>query len=188
MPRINLLPVRALARLDRAKHELVLAGLFNLVLLCALAAAYQLQAGVVASLHDQEAQAAHQLTQLADQVQRTKALDERTGKLSTKLSAIDRLRGKKSGPAQLLALFSEVLGELPRVWLTKLHQQGESVTLEGGAMTQGDISAFQLALGGRRPALREVTLALVSTAHDEAVNYLQWTITCRLPTLPEAAK
>ena len=80
MPRINLLPVRALAKLDRAKHELLLAGLFNLALACALALAYQLQASRLASLHEAEAQATHQLTQLADQVQRTKALDERVGR------------------------------------------------------------------------------------------------------------
>ena len=188
MPRINLLPVRALAKLDRAKHELLLAGLFNLALACALALAYQLQASRLASLHEAETQATHQLTQLADQVQRTKALDERAGKLSVKLAAIDKLRHKKGGPAPLLGFFTEVLGELPRVWLTQMVQLDDKLTLEGGAMSQGDISAFQLALGGHRPALRDVTLALVSTAHSESANYLQWTITCRLPAASEASR
>lgn len=179
MARINLLPVRALARLDGAKHELLLAGLFNLGLLVAVALGYQLQQRHLDALREARAQADRELAQMADQVQRTKVLDDKGAALSIKLAAIDRLRAKKAGPAQFLGFLSDVLGQLPRVWLNALVQEGERLTLEGGAMSQGDISAFQLALGAHRPAFRDVTLALVSTAHNDGARYLQWTISCR---------
>lgn len=179
MARINLLPVRALARLDGAKHELLLAALFNLGLGVAVVLGYQLQARQLDGLRAARAQADHELLQMADQVQRTKVLDDKGKALAVKLAAIDRLRAKKAGPAEFLGFLSDVLGQLPRVWLKSLVQDGEKLTLEGGAMSQGDISAFQLALSAHRPAFREVTLSLVDTAHDAGSSYLRWTIACR---------
>lgn len=181
MPRINLLPVRAMARIEQAKQELVVAGAVNLALVGLLAVAYQLGARELAARELQRAAAERALATLATRVAETEQLKVKSAALATKLAAIDKLRGEKEAPAPLLAFFADTLGDLPRVWLTRLAQQEATLTLEGGAMSQGDISAFQLALADRRPAFRNVELALVNTTHQGGADYLQWTITCLAP-------
>lgn len=57
-----------------------------------------------------------------------------------KIAIIDQLKEKQQGPVHVL---DEVSKSLPdKVWLTRLEQKGNTLTLEGNSLTIGDIVAF----------------------------------------------
>jgi type IV pilus assembly protein PilN len=57
-----------------------------------------------------------------------------------KIAIIDKLKEKQKGPVHVL---DEVSINLPdKLWLTRLEQKGDILTLEGNALTIGDIVAF----------------------------------------------
>jgi type IV pilus assembly protein PilN len=57
-----------------------------------------------------------------------------------KIAIIDKLKEKQKGPVHVL---DEVSVNLPdKLWLTRLEQKGDILTLEGNALTIGDIVAF----------------------------------------------
>jgi type IV pilus assembly protein PilN len=57
-----------------------------------------------------------------------------------KIAVIDKLKEKQKGPVHVL---DEVSLNLPeKLWLTRLEQKGDTLTLEGNSLTIGDIVAF----------------------------------------------
>jgi type IV pilus assembly protein PilN len=57
-----------------------------------------------------------------------------------KIAVIDQLKERQKGPVHVL---DEVSANLPdKLWLTRLEQKGNTLTLEGNSLTIGDIVAF----------------------------------------------
>jgi type IV pilus assembly protein PilN len=178
MPRINLLPTRALAKLDSARQELtaVVCGV-----LFALFALYLWHGVTQSRIEDSQLKSAalnQDLTGLQQKVTQIEAFKSEAALLEKKLATIDKLARSRSGPARVLDALAQVINDVPKVWLTRFAEKDGVLVLEGGAMDQEDVSAFHLGLAKQPELFTNVKLTLVNASHEQETEYLKWTISC----------
>lgn len=179
MPRINLLPTRAVARLEAARQELlaVLGGM--LFVLFALYLWHGVTQGRIEDSAIKGASLQADLSDLQQKVTRIETFKTQASALEKKLAIIDKLSRSRRGPAQVLDALAQVITDQPKVWLTKFTEKEGHLLLEGGAIEQEDVSSFHLALSRRPLLFTDVTLTLVSTSQDKEAEHLTWVISCR---------
>lgn len=91
-----------------------------------------------------------------------------------KIAIIDKLKEKQKGPVHVL---DEVSLSLPdKLWLTRLEQRGDTLTLEGNSLTIGDIVAFVDHLKKSPHFSKEVELRQSSQAVIADQDVYQFTI------------
>lgn len=91
-----------------------------------------------------------------------------------KIAIIDKLKEKQKGPVHVL---DEVSLSLPdKLWLTRLEQRGDTLTLEGNSLTIGDIVAFVDHLKNSPHFSKEVELRQSSQAVIADQDVYQFTI------------
>lgn len=179
MPRLNLLPYRAAARIERGLREVRALAAGMAVLLCLFVGA-KLYADHQIDLHQaQLSEVMRVLAETSKRVEQVEASKAKAAGLARKLAAIEVLKQQKQGPAHLLSDLADILTAQPKVWLTGFEDQEGSLTLKGGAMEQSNISSFVMALEKQSSFFQEVSLSLINAANEGSFNYFQWTVLCR---------
>lgn len=80
-----------------------------------------------------------------------KRYEEQKAKLEERTQVIEQLRASQKGPVQLLNSVIASMPNEPRLWLTSLDQQDQSVTIEGFAFDVPAIADFIAELGKHAP-------------------------------------
>lgn len=178
MPRINLLPVRATAKLEAARQELAaVAG----GMIFALFALYLWHGVTQSQIDDSATKSAALHADLSDLEKKATQIDAfkaETGVLEKKLAIIDKLSRSRSGPAQVLDALAQVINDQPKVWLTRFTERDGALVLEGGAIEQEDVSAFHLALEKKATLFTDIHLNLVNSSKGADTVFLTWAMSC----------
>lgn len=178
MPRINLLPTRATARLEAARQELAAVAGGLVFLIFALFLWHGVTQGRIEDSTAKSQALNADLSDLQKKVTQIETFKTEAAVLEKKLAIIEKLARSRTGPAQVLDTLAQVINDQPKVWLTKFVEKDGHLTLEGGAMDQEDVSGFQMALVRQPKAFRDVRLTLVSTSQGSEAEYLTWIISC----------
>jgi len=178
MIRINLLPVRAAQRRLGARKEMTM---FALALGGLLVILYSGHLAMLVRISDAEDRVDSVKTQLAGlkrDVVRIADFKSQTEVLEKKIGVIVQLQKQKIGPAHMLDDLSTILTDDKKVWLMKLEEKGGSLTLEGEAMEEENISDFQIALERRSVFFKDVKLVYANEETGGGIPHLKWKITC----------
>lgn len=178
MPRINLLPVKQLAKLEASRAELRNYGGLLLIVCLLCTAHYSWLAGRIAQAQSRTLHTQSAASSLQEKVVEIEAYKTKLAALAKKLDAIDKLLQRRTGPSRLLGIFADACQAHPKVWLTKWSQHDQLLSISGKAISQEDISAFQMDLQKYEPVLHNVTLTLVHVDKESNDQILQWTMTC----------
>lgn len=178
MPRINLLPTRATARLESARQELAAVAGGILFVMFALYLWHGVTQGRIEDSALRSAALSADLTDLQKKVSQIETFKSEALVLEKKLAIIEKLARSRSGPALVLDGLAQVVNDQPKIWLTQFFEKDGLLVLEGGAIDQEDVSSFQLALEKKVALFHDVKLTLVSTNQDKEAEYLKWVISC----------
>lgn len=179
MPRINLLPVRAARQIGQARRELIVFAGLVLGLLVVLYGWYAATESEIGSAKNRLTDLGVELTALEKAVAQVDEFKLKAGVLERKLEVIEVLKRKKIGPAKMLSDLADIFTRQRKIWLTSFEEKNGLLILKGGAMEQENISEFQLAMELQTKFFSKITLTLVSSANEVAIDHFQWTITCR---------
>jgi Tfp pilus assembly protein PilN len=111
---------------------------------------------------------------------KTKFLERQTqaDNYKRRVDVIDGLRANQTGPVNLLAMLGETINNTEAVWLSKMDDQGPSVSLEGTALS-ADAVANLIANLQKTGFFSSVEIK--ETYQDEAIKDMQafqFTLTC----------
>jgi type IV pilus assembly protein PilN len=144
MIRINLLPVRAKKKRNTSLYQLM--GMAAAVLVTIIAGV-GVHLYYVGQLKDQETKIEEQqieIKRLEKIIGEVKELEVQKARLLSQLGVIEKLEKGKRGPVRVL---DEMSNGIPkRVWITSFKEQSGSLTLEGSAIENADISEFMRSL------------------------------------------
>jgi type IV pilus assembly protein PilN len=160
---INLLPHRAAARRRRRQH--FYAGLGGAALLGCLLAALT-YGWIEAGIARQEARNGMLKTALARldlRIAQTAALQSEMATLRAHIQAVEALQAERNLPVHLLNALAHQLPE--GVYLTRMKEDGPSVTLQGVAQSNERVSELLHRLGHDGPWLAGPELVEITAAH-----------------------
>ena len=180
MPRINLLPIKAARRQVTARNELLAMVAIVVASAAGIYTWYSSVDGEVQALEQRIRAVDSDIGTLTQEVQKVEELKKKEDTVQKKLQIISRLVADRTGPARMLDELSGIMtNEAKRVWLTRLEQKDNTLTLQGGAMDHEDISEFQIALE-RRETFKAIKLKKVSTdkGQKDTPSHLTWELTC----------
>lgn len=182
---INLLPVREIKRLNKAKNQIYLVGglLAGLVLLLLLLLYYQVSN--VNALKAEQASIETEKQNYAKILNNIKKLEAERKILLTRIEVIKQLKKSSSLTVHIL---DEVANLTPsnRMWLKNLSQSGNQLSLAGMALDNRTIAKYLDDLEGSPYIndVRLVTTALEKFADRDLKNF---SIACMV-SIPEAEK
>ncbi|HET9409376.1 MAG TPA: PilN domain-containing protein [Candidatus Sulfotelmatobacter sp.] len=116
--------------------------------------------------------------ELADVKAKFMARQKEADTYKRRVDVIDQLRQNQGGPVNLLAMLGETVNNTEAVWLSKMDDQGQSVNLEGTALST-DAVANLIANLQKTGFFKNVEIK--ETYQDEAVKDMQafqFTLTC----------
>jgi len=144
MAHINLLPWRQELRKERQRQFLTIMGL-SAMLMALIVVAVHLQYSRMIAVQESRNQVLSKYIEDVDaQLAEIKDLDQQIERLKTRMQVIERLQANRP---EVVRLFNELAESLPDgVYLTKLKQSGNTLTLEGEAQSQTRVSSFMRSL------------------------------------------
>lgn len=168
MIKINLLPVRASKKKETMRQQVVILVVALVGLLAVGVGAWIYLRSQIKSLEGEIASSQSELTTLKTKIGAIDNLKKLQADVKKKLDVLNRLRRDKSGPASRLSALSESVPE--KVWITKYNENGEKVTLSGGAISEDLIAVFMKSLQASG-AFKNVELAVSEQAELSGVKY-----------------
>ncbi|MBN1962278.1 MAG: PilN domain-containing protein [Deltaproteobacteria bacterium] len=179
MMRINLLPVRAARRQVSARQELLIMSGTLVVIIAGLFAWWTVETAKISDMQERVDTVRAEMETVKKDVIRVQEFKTKAELLERKLKVIEELKLKKIGPAKMLDDLAAILTDERKVWLTKLVEKDGTMTLEGGAMEEQNISEFQIALTKRSKIFSQVRLNVVTAQKINGVPYLTWIMVCK---------
>ncbi|MED5373095.1 MAG: PilN domain-containing protein [Myxococcota bacterium] len=140
MIRINLLPVRATARLDAVKQELALAGLALGVVVLALGGLYVVVGSQASTLSAENQQLQTEIDNLKAIVVEVDEFERKKEEYNRKLDVIRRLKAGQEGPVHMLDELSLATPE--KLTITGLKERGGNIELSGLAVSYEVVAQF----------------------------------------------
>jgi len=140
MARINLLPWRERLRKERQREfGFILAGAAVLAGLIGLYAWIHVE-GLIDNQRNRNRYLQERIAEVDKQLKSIKELDSLKSNLISRMKVIEQLQSSRP---QIVHLFDELVSILPEgVYLTKVVQKGEQLTLDGQAQSNARVSAL----------------------------------------------
>lgn len=162
MLRINLLPIRQLKKIARAKNEIFgFTGIFlSLLLLLGIISLFQSKKA--SSIKEDVSRLQQEKKGYDTILAEIKKLDQDKEELTNKINIIKQLRKDSSLTVRVLDDVARKI-DTTRTWLTTLDQQGTSLSLTGKALDNKTIAEFMNALDSS-PFISDVNLSDSSLA------------------------
>lgn len=179
MIRINLLPIRQTQKRQTVQQQLLGGAAVIIVTLIVCIIWYAKVSGDQKQLQQSVQKKTQELAQLDLIIGKVNDLEAKKKELQEKQKIIENLRKGKTGPVRAL---DDLATEIPdRVWITKLVEQGGSVTIEGKAINHENVSAFMKSLQ-KSKYFSGVSLGFskASTNDQNGVTLYEFQITCRV--------
>lgn len=140
MTRINLLDWRAERREARRREFLSMIGLAVLVAGAILFVSYLAMQEALSYQNDRNKLLEQTIADIDKQIKEIEELQKTRDGLISRMKIIERLQQSRSGTVHF---FDELVNTLPDgVFLTHVKQEGQSVTIDGTAESNGRISAY----------------------------------------------
>ncbi|MCP3676622.1 MAG: fimbrial protein [Deltaproteobacteria bacterium] len=158
MIKINLLPVRAARKKETVRQLLSIAGLSLILLFIVLGGVYWNASSRLTSIETDISRNEGELRRLKKKVGELSRLKEQQKIVMEKLKVVKQLEAKRTGPVTLLRYVSEAIPK--KVWVEKLKETTNGVTLSGYAATEDVVADFMRGLE-RFPELGNVELDIV---------------------------
>lgn len=144
MIRINLLPVRQTRKAEALRRETILAGMLGAVV---LGGCLFIWGGLnirLSAVSAENAKLDAEIARLAEDVKRVEELELKKADLERKLSVIEQLRSRRSGPAHMLDELALAAPE--KLQLTDIAEKNDAMVITGLAVSNELISQFLRAL------------------------------------------
>ena len=140
------------------------AALYSLLAVAAIGAAafggwYWTQRAVVNENKDRIRLAQKKVDELRDIITQVEEFEQKEAELEQKISVITDLKNSQRGPVDIMDHISQALPEL--LWIDRLDQQGDKISLSGRAFNQSAIEHFIQSLDESpifaEPVLNDIT-------------------------------
>lgn len=184
MLKINLLPIRQLKKRAKARNQLLAAAVVFICVLALLALVGVIQAGRVTSLEKDIAEKQRIKKSFDKVVQELAALEKERLDLNNKIKIINRLKTDSSLTVRVLDEVAKNVDQ-NRMWLTRLSQQGSSMTLSGFALDNQTVATFMDALTYNSPYINGVNLTNSSLSQVSGKDLKSFTLTCGVSVPPK---
>ncbi len=185
MIRINLLPVRQTRKLEAARLELGLAIAGGIVVVLLSAGGWGLATFQLSSVRNDNRLLQAEIDRLAADVAKVDEMEKFKAELERKLSVIDDLRKKKSGPVRMI---DEIASATPeKLFVTKLEERNGEIRMNGVSVSNDVISQFLRALDAS-PYFEQVFLQDIEAMPPEknlSVTLKTFKLTAKLVTPPD---
>jgi type IV pilus assembly protein PilN len=177
MIRINLLPVRAKKKRNTSLYQLAGIVAALLVTFAAGVSVHLVYAGKVdqtaKKIEDQQTE----IKRLEKIIGEVKELEKQRARLESQLGVITKLEKGKRGPVRVL---DELSNGIPkRVWITSFREQGGTLTLEGSAIENADISEFMRSMQ-KSAYFTDIQLKFTQSDVRDSVAIYVFRIECRV--------
>ena len=140
MIKINLLPVKRSKKRDAATRELAIGGGVAAVVLIGLYTWYAVMDSKLSTVTESVNKSKADIARIEQDIVKVDEFKKKKRELEQKLSVIEELKAKKTGPVKLL---DELATSMPkRVWLTSFEEKNGVMIMEGGAADNDELSEF----------------------------------------------
>lgn len=161
MIKINLLPVRAAKKKETAIQQLIMAGVFVVMIAVIITSLYVVKRVQIAAAKDDITSANNKINELKTKIGKLEELKTLKEQVKKKLDVLSQLRKNKTGPAQRLASLSDLTPD--QLWLTNYTESAQDVKLSGIAVTEELIAQFMKALEASNDFMSVVLLVSEQT-------------------------
>ncbi|NOS35646.1 MAG: fimbrial protein [Deltaproteobacteria bacterium] len=158
MIKINLLPVRAARKKETVRQMLSIAGLSLILLFIVLGGVYWNASSRLTSIEADISRNDDELRRLKKKVGELSRLKEQKKIVMEKLKVVKQLETRRTGPVRFFQSVSEAIPK--KVWVEKLKETTNGVTLSGYAATEELVADFMRGLE-RFPEVGKVELDIV---------------------------
>lgn len=141
MLRINLLPIRRLQKIAKARNQLLLFFLVFCVVLALLGATGVLLAAKITELNEDIVAKTNEKKSFDKVVQEIAELEKRRLDLNNKIKIINQLKTDSSLTVHVLDDVAKIIDN-KRMWITSFKQNGGSLALSGYALDNKTIAEF----------------------------------------------
>lgn len=141
MLRINLLPVRQLKKIAKARNQLLVFFLVFCVVLALLGATGVLLAAKITELNEDIVAKTNEKKSFDKVVQEIAELEKRRLDLNNKIKIINQLKTDSSLTVHVLDDVAQIIDN-KRMWITSFKQNGGSLALSGYALDNKTIAEF----------------------------------------------
>lgn len=140
MAQINLLPWREELRAEQTRQFASILGLFAFMTLALLGAVHLNIAGQISHQQLRNGTLTKEITQLDLALKEIDALEETKQELLSRMEVIQSLQHQRP---QIVHLFDELVRTVPDgIYLTSIKQNGQALTINGVAESNGRVSAY----------------------------------------------
>ncbi|MFA7402914.1 MAG: PilN domain-containing protein [Pelobacteraceae bacterium] len=144
MIKINLLPVRAAKKKETAIQQLVITGVVVVAIALIVVSLYMVKTIQVSATKSDITSANNKINELKAKIGKLEELKTLKEQVKKKLDVLSQLRKNKTGPAQRLAILSDLAPE--KLWLTNYGESVQDVKISGIAFSEDLIAQFMKAL------------------------------------------
>lgn len=144
MIKINLLPVRAAKKKETAIQQFVIAAVVIVLVAIIVTSLYVVKRVQVATTKGEIVSANNKIKELDSKIGKLNELKTLKEQVKKKLDILTQLRKNKTGPAQRLAVLSDLTPE--QLWLTGYTENVNDVRLSGIATSEELIAQFMKVL------------------------------------------
>lgn len=141
MLRINLLPIRQLQKIAKARNQLLLFFLVFFVVLALLGATAALLSAKITELNEDIVAKTNEKKSFDKVVQEIAELEKRRLDLNNKIKIINQLKTDSSLTVHVLDDVANIIDN-KRMWITSFKQNGGSLALSGYALDNKTIAEF----------------------------------------------
>lgn len=177
MIRINLLPVRATARLDAVKRELTLAGLGLGVMVLLMGGAYIVVGSQASDLRAENTKLQQEIDNLKAIVVEVDEFEQKKEEYNRKLDVIAKLKAGQEGPVHMLDELALATPE--KLQLSTLKERNQVIELGGLAVSNVIISQFLSNLE-RSPWFNNVELDGIDQVEQDGYKLKRFVLTARV--------
>lgn len=140
MAKINLLPWRAELRAEKTRQFLTLLGIFAFFTVAAIAVVHLNIAGQISHQQFRNDILTKEIAALDLALKEIDALEKTKQELLSRMEVIQSLQQKRP---QIVHLFDEFVRTVPEgIYLTSIKQNGQNLTINGVAESNGRVSAY----------------------------------------------
>jgi len=177
MIKINLLPVRAAKKKETIKQQLAIAGASVVGVLLIAGVVYAVTLSRISTVNAEIKSSAAEIEGLKKKIGEIDNLKKLQAEVKKKLDILNLLRKEKNGPANRLAILSDIVPE--KMWLTKYAENGGVVAIAGVALSEEMIADFMRALQAS-DEFANVELQVSEQAEVGGVKSKKFDLTCSL--------
>jgi type IV pilus assembly protein PilN len=165
MIKISLVPLKRSKKRDAAKRELAIGGGLLAFIIIVLYVFYAVMDSKLSQADESIQRRRSDTARLEKDILKVDEFKKKKHELESKLTVIDDLKAKKTGPVKML---DELASNIPkRVWLQSFDERNQNMTLEGAAADNEDLSDFLAYLSKRSHYFGQVTLAYSEKVQPE---------------------